>query len=95
MCLSSKESYCSSAHRRVLFGVSTETSSHARHLSTNGTNEATGSPSYKLWPAENPRHSSVMAQCKRLWHELRGDELPTLVDHALKWLSTMSRISFP
>ena len=71
-CLSGQESY-SSVHRRTVSGAPTETSSHARHLSANGTNEA----SCELRPAENPRNNSVMARCKRLWHELRGDELPT------------------
>ncbi|KIM55380.1 hypothetical protein SCLCIDRAFT_134894 [Scleroderma citrinum Foug A] len=71
-CLSGQEPY-SSVHRRTMSGAPTETSSHARHLSANGTNEA----SCELRPAENPRNNSVMARCKRLWHELRGDELPT------------------
>lgn len=28
-------------------------------------------------PAENPRDNSVVAQCKRLWNDVPGDELPT------------------
>jgi len=72
MCLSGQESDRGSTHRRIPSGVPAETSSHPRNVSTNDANEAC-----KLQPAENPRDNSIMAQCKRLWLELRGDELQT------------------
>ena len=59
-------------------GVLTETASRAQHLSTNGTSEGSGSRSCRyLMPAESPRDNSVVVQCKHLWNEVRGDELPT------------------
>ena len=80
-CMSDQETCRSSTFQRTStnnLGVLTETASRAQHLSTNGTSEGSGSRSCKyLMPAENPRDNSVVAQCKRLWNEVRGDELPT------------------